>query len=144
MILACFVAALLVMVVMAALDVFWPLTVGVAAALSWHIWSHGFASLWALWRPQYIIAYIVIGLLWVCFRWMLLVERKLKQGGGPPLWERHSDDFIAYFFYWPLDVVAYTFSELIVDAWDAISAVFSDSFNRYAHWRFAKAQAKKS
>lgn len=148
-----FVLVLVLFVGFAIAEVFWPLTlllvVGVAA--TWFFTSFSFASLAFLLHPLYIGLYIVLGIFWVFFRWTKLVEKKLKQRkkdkarhpDAPsrwedvPKWSDHQWGFLAYFFYWPIDMVAYVLSDLLRDIWNIVSRLVGQVFDRYAEWRFS-------
>lgn len=130
------VAALL----LAAFDVFWPFTVAAVIAAGF-VWWFGHVGLVLAWlRPPYIAAYVVIGFLWMFFRWTRLVEKELRHERdtrpahryGPPKWSTHADEMIAYFFWWPIDAWAWVLSDLLRDAWEYVGR----SFDRYAEWRF--------
>jgi hypothetical protein len=132
---------------LAVIDVFWPFSVLAAAVIGLAWWKLGFAALWAAASPAYMAGYFGIGFIWVFFRWTRLVEKELKDQRQrkaelhPPVWSGHSDDFIAYFFYWPVDAVAYFLSEFLQEVWDFISTFVGKSFNRYAQWRFKASQS---
>jgi hypothetical protein len=134
---------------LAVLDVFWPFTVGVVA--------YGIAVWWlSLWptlapylQPPAVAAYFAAGCLWVFFKWSRLVERKWREAKhnklasqAPPTWAEHQYGFAAYFFYWPIDVVAYVLSDVLTEAWRLVSSMVSQSFNRYAQWRFNRLESK--
>jgi hypothetical protein len=143
------ITGLIVLLVFALFDTFWPLTVGLILGLAAGWWFGHSGLLLPLLQPQFAVLYFLIGLGWVFFKWTRLVEKKLKEHyiayghntarvPTPPKWEVHSWNFSAYFFYWPLDMVAYVLSDLLRDAWRVISRTVSRSFDRYAEWRFNK------
>lgn len=107
----------------------------------------GLPSLWWLLNPIYIAPYLLIGLAWMFFRWTLYVENTLTENAryqhakeGPPEWNsHHSEGFSAYFFWWPIDVVAYLLTDVLGDLWNLVSKLVAKPFNRYAEWRFKEA-----
>jgi hypothetical protein len=146
-----FTAIAVAAVVLAVFDVFWPFTVALllVGGLVW--WFEHFDTVIAWLRPEFIAAYVVIGFVWVFFKWTRVVEeawRSAKAYGSkepkPPKWSEHSYDFAAYFFYWPLDLIAYLLSDFIQEAWRHISAMVARSFDRYAEWRFTRIAAKQA
>jgi hypothetical protein len=145
-------AIVIVAVAFALADLFWPITVSVAfgVALAW--WFGRLVYLHAWLRPWMFPAYVFVGFAWVFFKWTRIVEASLREDKriryehcrtGPPKWSQHSYDFAAYFFYWPLDVVAYMLSDFLVSLWRGISAMVSGSFDRYAEWRFKEARSRR-
>jgi hypothetical protein len=132
--------ALVVMVALAVFDVFWPFTVVIvcAAAAGWWLGRSGEAL--ALFRPDLFAFYIVAGIGWVFFKWTRLVEtawkHRSRSDARPPKWEDHTYDFAAYFFYWPIDLIAYVLSDFLREAWNFIASIVGRSFDRYAEWRF--------
>lgn len=141
------IALVALVVIFAAFDVFWPFTVALALLAVGAWWREGLDIFWLLWRPEIIGAYIVIGLVWVFFKWARLVETTLNRQREyrhdilePPQWADHSYSFAAYFFYWPADVIAYILSDLVREVWNFVASVIGGSFDRYAKWRFQQAQ----
>ena len=130
---------LLIMIILAALDVFWPFTAAIVLIAIGIWWKEGIHIFKILWQPEFIGIYISIGFIWVFFKWTREVERCLRQGDRrPPRWAEHNYDYAAYFFYWPIDMVAYFLSDFIREAWRFLSSIVERSFDRYAEWRFAK------
>ncbi len=128
----------LVLIVVAAFDVFWPFTVALVLVALGAWWREGVTVFWLLWRPEIIGAYVALGFVWVFFKWTRLVERCLRGGDRkPPKWADHSYDFAAYFFYWPIDAAAYLLSDFVQEAWRFLARMVGRSFDRYAEWRFA-------
>lgn len=131
----------LLLVGLAIADVFWPLTIILAASLGAAWWM---ANLDLIWKYIHLSPmYFVAGFVWVFFKWTRLVDRELdqakrfhKKSPTIPKWSSHSYVFSAYFFYWPIDMLAYILSDLLSDAWEWISNMVSRSFDRYAEWRF--------
>lgn len=135
---------LLFLVALAAFEVFWPTSLVLAciAGVAW--WRVGLSSFVALWRPELIAAYLIIGVLWVFFKWTRLVEDAVRERDARvPRWSEHSYDFAAYFFYWPLDAIAYMLSDFLQEAWRVMARIVTRSFDRYAEWRFAKAASER-
>jgi hypothetical protein len=139
------IALAIVLVLMAAFDIFWPVTVALVLVGAGVWWREGLVVFWLLWRPEIIAGYIAIGFAWVFFKWTRLIEQELRQGATrPPKWSSRSYDFAAYFFYWPLDAVAYLLSDFLQNVWRFIARIVGRSFDRYAEWRFATAKARNS
>ena len=144
-----FAIGLFIAVILAVCDVFWPFTVTLVCGwiAAWYL-GH-LQDIRPLLRPDLIVGYIVLGLAWVFFKWTRLVEDEIKRARNlktinpqPPRWSHHADAFIAYFFYWPLDLIAYVLDDLLSDAWKWISRMVTQSFDRYAEWRFKSLTSK--
>ena len=131
-------------------DIFWPFTVMLVAAGIAGWWLGKLSTLAFLWHPALIPTYIFIGVLWVFFKWTRLVEEKFRdelrridtysfhKNDTPqaPKWRDHSYDFAAYFFYWPLDMIAYFLSNFLIDCWRFISNSVAKWFDNYAERKF--------
>jgi hypothetical protein len=125
------------LVISAAFEVFWPLTVVLAATVSGLWWVGQGDTLSTLLQPWYLAAYFPIGFAWVFFKWTRLVEASVRsRSKEPPEWSRHWEDFIAHFFYWPVSMLAYLLSDVLREAWRLVSRMVAQSFDRYAQWRF--------
>lgn len=121
-------------------DVFWPLSIALVAgiALGWWFGKLDDNALLPHLRFWMIAPYAGIGFVWTFFKWTRFVDAAYRENrrAGPPQWRLHSYAFSAYFFWWPIDVVAYILSDLLEDVWQRISAMVAQSFDRYARWRF--------
>jgi hypothetical protein len=143
--------ALLVLLIVAAFDVYWPLTVALVASIA-ATWWFGIAVIPWLWNnPLYIAGYLIAALIWIFFKWTRLVEKEFRyhkslgdsqraNNHHAPKWSDHSYDYLAYFFFWPFDLVAYILSDVLRDLWNLVSRMVSRSFDRYAEWRFSRVQ----
>lgn len=135
----------LFLIVLAAFDVFWPASLVLACIAGVVWWRTGLSSFVALWRPELLAAYLIIGVLWVFFKWTRLVEDAVRSHRDRmPRWSDNSYDFAPYFFFWPLDAIAYVFSDFLREAWRVLARIVTRSFDRYAEWRFAKAATERT
>lgn len=125
---------------LAIFDVFWPFTVVLALGMALGWWFGRLGALHVL-QAWMILPYVAVGFAWTFFKWTRFVEDAYRtdRKAGPPKWSHHSYDFAAYFFYWPIDVVAYVLSDLLEDVWRWVSAMVARTFDRYAQWRFSRA-----
>jgi hypothetical protein len=134
-------SVLLILVVLAIFDTFWPFTIMVVAGIATLWWTANLMVLSTIAKPILIGGYILIGLAWIFFKWTRLVEKahasalaykvRFHNEPTPPKWSDHSYDFSAYFFYWPLDVISYVLSDLVLDAWKFVSNMVGRTFDRY-------------
>ena len=148
------IAVVIALLVFAAVDVYWPIGAVLVAAgfvstgvYSFPLWA------WILGNPLSIAAYFVIGLPWLFFRWTRFVEKQLKREierkaankDTPyaklteiPTWKEHKWKFAPYYCYWPIDVIVYLLNDVIREIWNLVSRMVSETFDRYARWRFRK------
>lgn len=59
----------------------------------------------------------------------------LGTAAAPPIWSDRTAEFAPSFIFWPLDCVAYVFSDILRDVWEWVSNLVSGLFNKYAVWR---------
>jgi hypothetical protein len=128
-------------------DVFWPLSIVMVIGLISAVSVLGWSVLWVLWHPIYIGLYVVVAFCWLFFRWTQYVDAKYRKAveykkAHPnyciaiPNWSNEWDDFIHCWFFWPMDMMAYVLKDLLADLWKFIGRMVSESFNKYAKWRF--------
>lgn len=140
-------AVLLLLIFLAALDVYWPITVVLVVGIAAGFFFLGWPVLqWVTANPWMIVAYLAIGIPWIFFRWTRYIEERFKAAKAHkdtgrhhiPTWSEHKWEYAPYYFYWPVDMAAYLLSDVLRDVWDAVSAMVTRSFDRYAEWRFSK------
>lgn len=138
--------ALVVLLILAAMDVYWPIGAAIVLVAAVGVTFYSFPLwMWVAANWWLIFVYFLIGLPWLFFRWTRFVEKEFRKARNNknyrdniPQWAYHKWSFAPYYTYWPIDFVVYFLNNFLRDVWDFVSRMVSETFDRYARWRFSK------